>query len=49
MTITETKTPEMATWRKRLFLVMAHNAASPIEHFGLPIDRTVLMGSQVNL
>jgi KUP system potassium uptake protein len=49
MTITETKTPEMATWRKRLFLLMAHNAASPIEHFGLPIDRTVLMGSGVNL
>ena len=39
----------MATWRKKLFLLMARNAASPIEHFGLPVDRTVLMGSQVNL
>ena len=49
MTITESKQPEMAVWRKKLFLVMARNAASPIEHFGLPIDRTVMMGSQVSL
>ena len=49
ITIAETKQPDMAAWRKKLFLVMARNAASPIEHFGLPIDRTVLMGSQVNL
>ncbi len=49
MTITETSKPEMAAWRKKVFLVMARNAASPIEHFGLPVDRTVLMGSQVSL
>jgi KUP system potassium uptake protein len=49
ITIAETTEPDMAAWRKKLFLVMARNAASPIEHFGLPIDRTVLMGSQVNL
>jgi KUP system potassium uptake protein len=35
--------------RARLFIAMARNAASPIEHFGLPTDRTVLMGSQVAL
>ena len=28
---------------------MARNAASPIEHFGLPVDRTVAMGSQINV
>jgi KUP system potassium uptake protein len=49
MTITEARTREMASWRKKLFLVIARNAASPIEHFGLPIERTVLMGSQVSL
>ena len=49
ITITESSEPEMATWRKKLFLVMARNAASPIEHFGLPIERTVLMGSQVSI
>jgi len=49
MTIVESRTPEMAKWRKKVFLLMARNAASPIEHFGLPVDRTVLMGSQVSL
>ena len=39
----------MAPWRKKLFIMMARNAASPIEHFGLPGDRTVMMGSQVAL
>ena len=49
MTITDSGKHDMAIWRKKLFLLMARNAASPIEHFGLPIDRTVLMGSQVSL
>jgi KUP system potassium uptake protein len=49
ITIAETPEPEMATWRKKVFLLMARNAASPIEHFGLPVERTVLMGSQVSL
>ncbi len=39
----------MPPWRKALFLGMARNAASPIEHFGLPWARTVEMGSQVPL
>jgi hypothetical protein len=30
-------------------MVMARNAASPIEHFGLPGDRTLLVGSQVSV
>ncbi len=37
----------MTRWRKKLFVGMARNAASPIEAFGLPSDRTVMMGSQV--
>ncbi|MGH2886619.1 MAG: hypothetical protein ACRDPA_28645 [Solirubrobacteraceae bacterium] len=28
---------------------MARNATSAIDHFGLPTDRTVIMGSQVAL
>jgi len=28
---------------------MARNATSPIDHFGLPTDRTVIIGSQVAL
>jgi KUP system potassium uptake protein len=47
--ITPTRDPAMASWRKRLFIAMARNATSPIDHFGLPGSRTVMMGSQVPL
>jgi KUP system potassium uptake protein len=47
ITITPTDAPGMAPWRKKLFVAMARNAASPIEAFALPTDRTVIMGSQV--
>jgi KUP system potassium uptake protein len=49
ITIAPTHEPGMATWRKKLFVTMARNSASPIDHFGLPHDRTVAMGSQINL
>jgi KUP system potassium uptake protein len=49
ITITPTDDPEMPAWRKNLFIAMARNASSAIEHFGLPGDRTVIMGSQVAL
>jgi len=39
----------MGGLRKNIFMAMARNAASPIDHFGLPIDRTVVMGSQINI
>jgi KUP system potassium uptake protein len=34
-------------WRKKLFVLMARNAASPIEVFRLPGARTVIVGEQV--
>jgi K+ transporter len=43
MTIVATAAPGMSTWRKKLFLTMAHNAASPARYFGLPDDRTATM------
>jgi KUP system potassium uptake protein len=49
MTIVPTDGREMPKWRKALFMTMSRNAAPAIEHFGLPGDRTVLMGSQVAL
>ena len=49
ITITPTDAPVMQRWRTRLFIAMARNASSPIDHFGLPSDRTVIMGSQVAL
>jgi KUP system potassium uptake protein len=47
MTIVPTNAPGMSRWRKQLFIGMARNATSPIEHFGLPTPRTVMTGSQV--
>jgi KUP system potassium uptake protein len=47
MMIVPTQNPGMSRWRKRLFIAMARNAASPVEHFGLPSNRTVITGSQV--
>jgi KUP system potassium uptake protein len=49
MSIAQTDAPGMPRWRKRLFITMARNSSSPIEHFGLPWDRTVTSGSQVGL
>jgi KUP system potassium uptake protein len=49
ITISPEENGTMPAWRKALFLAMARNAASPIEHFGLPWARTVEMGSQVPL
>jgi KUP system potassium uptake protein len=39
----------LMTWRKRLFIALSHNAASPAVYFDLPIDRTVVMGTRVDL
>jgi KUP system potassium uptake protein len=47
ITITPTSARPLRAWRKGLFIAMARNAASPIDHFGLPNDRTVMMGSQI--
>ena len=49
ITISLTDAPGMQRWRKNLFVAMARNASSPIDHFGLPANRTVVMGSQVAL
>jgi KUP system potassium uptake protein len=41
--------PTMAAWRKRLFIATSHITADAAEHFGLPRDRTVIMGSQIEV
>ena len=41
--------PGMATWRKRLFIATSHITADAAEHFGLPGDRTILLGSHVDV
>ncbi len=47
ITITPTDAPGMKLWRKDLFVALARNAASPIDAFCLPPDRTVTLTSQV--
>ena len=49
MTITPTSGSGMARWRKRLFIGMARNSASPMDAFGLPIDRTVVVSCRVGI
>ena len=49
ISITTSSTKPLQALREKLFILMARNAASPIDHFGLPPDRTVIMGSQVAL
>jgi KUP system potassium uptake protein len=49
ITIRVTAAPGMARWRKKLFVAIARNAASPVDYFGLPDERTITMGSQIPL
>ncbi|MCK9903864.1 hypothetical protein CC117_16855 [Parafrankia colletiae] len=43
------KAPTMARWRKRLFIATSYTTADAAEHFGLPRDRTVIMGSHIEV
>ncbi len=42
-----TDMPGMATWRKRLFMALAHNAPSSAEFLCLPEGRTIVMSAEV--
>jgi KUP system potassium uptake protein len=41
--------PGLARWRKRLFIATSGITADAAEYFGLPRDRTVIMGSHVDV
>ena len=41
--------PTMALWRKRLFIATSYVTADAAEHFALPRDRTVIMGSHIEV
>jgi KUP system potassium uptake protein len=41
--------PTMARWRKRLFVATSQITADAAEYFGLPRDRTVIMGSHIDV
>lgn len=39
----------MARWRTRLFLATRHLTANAAEHFGPPRERTLVMGSHIEV
>jgi KUP system potassium uptake protein len=49
ITIIPGNAPGMAAWRKKLFIAIARNAASPVPYFHLPDDRTIVMSAHIEL
>ena len=47
--LTKGTAPTMAQWRKRLFIATSSITADAAEYFGLPRDRTVIMGSRIEI
>ena len=41
--------PGMSSWREHLYAFLSRNAADPSAHFGLPIERSVDIGTHLNL
>ena len=39
----------MARWREQLYALMHRNATTPSTYFGLPPDRTLSIGSHIEL
>jgi KUP system potassium uptake protein len=48
-TILSTKLPGMSQWRERLFAFLSRNAQSATTFFGLPANRVVELGMQVEM
>ena len=42
-------TPGMSRWRKRLFIATSRITADAAEYFQLPRERTLVMGSRIEL
>jgi len=48
-TLIPSKKPGMAMWREHLFAVMTRNARTATSFFGLPPNRVVELGAQIEL
>ncbi len=48
-TIVPSRRPGMAIWRERLFRIMSRNARTATSYFGLPPNRVVELGMQIEL
>jgi KUP system potassium uptake protein len=44
-----TGTARVATWRKRLYIIMSRNSPSAAEFFGIPPNRAVELGAQLEM
>ena len=49
ITIRPVKNREMARWRKRLFTTITHNTSNRAAYFGLPDERVVAFGSNIEV
>jgi KUP system potassium uptake protein len=49
MTLRPTVGPGMKLWRKRLYVALARNSVSAADYFHLPANRTVTLGSTLDL
>jgi KUP system potassium uptake protein len=49
VTLRRTQRAGMAWWRKRLFIGLAHNAASQVEFLHLPADQTIVLSAEVGV
>ena len=47
--VTMTSRPGMRRWQKLLFMGMARNAASPIDTYRLPVERTATVGALIGV
>ena len=47
--LTKGTAPTMARWRKQLFIATSYLAADAAEYFGLPRDRSVIVGSRIEV
>lgn len=47
--IVATSKPGMPPWRERLFSYMSRNARQATEYFGIPPDRVIEVGAQIEL
>ena len=47
--LTQGTAPTMARWRKRLFIATSYLTADAAEYFGLPRDRSVIVGSRIEV
>ncbi|ASW57722.1 potassium transporter Kup [Plantactinospora sp. KBS50] len=47
ISLRRTRDPGLAAWRKRLFIALAHGAASQVEFLQLPDERTIVLSAEV--